>query len=307
VTKTILTILIFACLTASALRADPLIPEEPKPYSADLWQRVRLAATAVPGPLPTEVRYVKIAETRRPLADIVEGGSQDEYVMARTAFQIVYPSGWVMIDAGMDLAVHKFFGMGREEPYWADRNEALQEALKKARLVVITHEHGDHIAGVIRSNARREIAAKTLLTVGQIKTLTSYPQMPEIKLTPELARDYIAVDYESYLPVAPGMVLVKAPGHTPGHQMIYVRLESGRDYLFIGDVAWAMRGVTELKLKPPSAMRRINEDAISVENELQWIKGVMDRDKVIVIPSHDDSWLEQLTARHLIADGLTLH
>jgi len=250
---------------------------------------------------------VKIAESRRPLADIIEGGSKDDYIMARTAFQILYPSGWVMIDAGMDLAVHNFFGRGRDEPFWADRNEAVQEALRKARLVVITHEHGDHIAGVIRSNVRQDIAAKTLLTVNQVKTLTSYPQMPEIKLTPEMARDYIVVDYETYLPVAPGMVLIKAPGHTPGHQMVYVRLESGREYLFIGDVAWALRGVTELKPKPASAMRRINEDPILVANELQWVKQLMDQEKLIVIPSHDNSWLQELTAQQLIAERLALN
>src|SRR5205085_5588169 len=140
---------------------------------------------------------------------------------------LVYPSGWVMIDSGMDQAVHKFFGFGREEPYWPDRNAAVQEALRKARLVFITHEHGDHIAGVIRSDSRKEIAAKTLLTREQVRTLTSYPQMPEIGLTPEMARDYIVIDYESYLPVAPGTVLIKAPGHTPGHQMVYTRLDSG--------------------------------------------------------------------------------
>jgi glyoxylase-like metal-dependent hydrolase (beta-lactamase superfamily II) len=306
VKKLILALLVLGNLNSWTAYGDPLTPEEPKPYRADLLNRVRIAARAVPGSLPIEVHYVKIAESRRQLADIIEGGSKEDCVLARTAFQILYPSGWVMIDAGMDLDVHKFFGMGREEPYWADRNEAVQEALRKARLAVITHEHGDHIAGVIRSNTRQEIAAKTLLTVEQVKTLASYPQMPEIKLTPEMARDYIVVGYESYLPIAPGMVLVKAPGHTPGHQMVYVRLESGREYLFIGDVTWTLRGVTELKLKPAPAMRRINEDPIAVENELRWIKQIMDQEKLIVIPSHDDSWLQELTRQHIIADKLAL-
>ena len=89
---------------------------------------------------------------------------------------------------------------------------------------------------MIRTDAREEIAAKTLLTRAQVQTLTTYPQMPEIRLTPEMARSYIVIDYESYLPVAPEIVLIKAPGHTPGHQMVYVRLASKRDYLFIGDV-----------------------------------------------------------------------
>jgi glyoxylase-like metal-dependent hydrolase (beta-lactamase superfamily II) len=268
--------------------------------------RVRVTATIVPGAQPSRINYVKFAESHRPLADIIEGGSQENYVSARTAFQVVYPSGWAMIDSGMDQAVHRFFGFGRVEPYWPERNAAVQEALRKASLVVVTHEHGDHVAGVIRSDWRKEIAAKTLLTREQVGTLMSSPQMPEIRLTPEAARDYIVVDYESYLPVAPGIVLIKAPGHTPGHQMVYVRLDSGREYLFIGDVAWTLAGVAETKLKPAATMRRINEYAPAIMHELRWIKDVMDKEKLIVIPSHDDTLLQDLAAKQVIGDPFTL-
>ncbi len=288
-------------------RAEPLLPQEAQPYSADLLARVRVAAATVPGAPPARINYVKLAESHRPLADIIDGGSKDDYVSARTAFQVVYPTGSVMIDSGMDQAVHKFFGFGREEPYWPERNAAVQEALKQAKLIVVTHEHGDHVAGVIRTEQRKEIAAKTLLTREQVRTLILYPQMPEIRLTPEAARDYIVVDYESYLPVAPGMVLIKAPGHTPGHQMIYVRLDSGREYLFIGDVAWTLANVTQLKLRPAITMRRINEDAAALGHQLRWIRAMMDREKLVVIPSHDDVLLQDLAAKQLVGEQLMLH
>jgi glyoxylase-like metal-dependent hydrolase (beta-lactamase superfamily II) len=247
------------CACATSLRAEPLIPDVPHPYAADLLARVRAAAKTIPGPLPNSINYIKVAESHRPLSDIIVGGSQQDYVSARTAFQVIFSDGSVMIDSGMDEAVHKFFGFGRVEPYWADRNAILQRALKSAKLIVITHEHGDHVAGVIRTDSRQEIAVKTLMTRAQVQTLTTYPQMPEIRLTPEMARSYIVIDYQEYLPVAPGMVLIKAPGHTPGHQMVYVRLDSGREYLFIGDVGWTLDNVTKLKLRPEATMRRIGD------------------------------------------------
>jgi glyoxylase-like metal-dependent hydrolase (beta-lactamase superfamily II) len=286
--------------------SQPLLLQEAQPYSADLLARVRVAATTIPGTSPARINYLKFAESHRPLADIIDGGSQDKYVSARTVFQVVYPSGWVMIDSGMDEAVHKFFGFGRQEPYWPERHAAVQDALKKASLVVITHEHGDHVAGVIRSDSRALIAAKTMLTREQVRTLTLYPQMPDIRLTPETARDYIVVDYESYLPVAPGMVLIKAPGHTPGHQMIYVLLDSGREYLFIGDIAWTLANVTQFKLRPEVTMRRINEYAPALTHQLRWIKEVMEQQKLIVIPSHDDRLLQDLAAQQLIGESLTV-
>jgi glyoxylase-like metal-dependent hydrolase (beta-lactamase superfamily II) len=284
--------------------AQPLVPQGAQPYGADLLGRVRVAATMIPGALPSRINYVKLAESHRPLADIIEGGSQDDFVSARTAFQVVYPDGWIMIDSGMDQAVHKFFGFGRDEPYWPDRNLAVQQALKAATMVVVTHEHGDHVAGVIRSDSRKEIAARTVLTREQVRTLISYPQMPEIRLTPEMARDYIVVDYESYLPVAPGVVLIKAPGHTPGHQMVYVRLDQGREFLFIGDVAWTLANVTQLKLRSAGTMRRINEDASALMLQLRWIKDAMDREGLVVIPSHDDVLLQSLAAKQIIGEQL---
>lgn len=43
--------------------------------------------------------------------------------------------------------------------------------------------------------------------------------------------------YDKYHAIAPGVVLIKAPGHTPGSQLIYVRRADGHEYLFVGDVA----------------------------------------------------------------------
>src|SRR5215470_8866512 len=291
-------------VSTGPLHGELLAPQEAQAYSPDLLARVRAAATIVPGAQPSRINYVKFAESHRPLADIIEGGSQENYVSARTAFQVVYPSGWAMIDSGMDQAVHKFFGFGRVEPYWPERNAAVQEALRKASLVVVTHEHGDHVAGVIRTDARKELAAKTILTQEQVRTLLLYPQMPEIRLTPEAARDYIVIDYESHIPIAPGVVLIKAAGHTPGHQMVYVRLSSGREHLFIGDVAWTLANVTQLKLRPAATMRRISEDAQALMHQLRWLKETMDKEKLTIIPSHDDVLLQELAAKRLIGEGL---
>jgi glyoxylase-like metal-dependent hydrolase (beta-lactamase superfamily II) len=145
-----------------------------------------------------------------------------------------------------------------------------------------------------------------MLTRDQVRTLSVEPQLPEIRMTPEMASDYIVVDYDSYLPVAPGVVLIKAPGHTPGHQMVYVRLDAGPEFLFIGDVGWALDNVTQFKLRPAATMRRINENGAALMQQLRWIKGVMDQDRLVVIPSHDDKLLQELAAQQIIGGQLML-
>lgn len=287
-----------------AANTDDLIPRESAPYPANLLQRVRQAAATVPGELAEAINFVKVAESHRTYAAVIEGGSEDPFISARSAFQIVYPDGSIMLDSGMDETVHRFYGFGRVEPYWPDVNDTVQAALRRAQLIIITHEHGDHVAGVLRSDYRDELAPKTILTKDQVRTLSLAPQLPEITLTPAQARDYIVVDYELILPVAPGVVLIKSPGHTHGHQMVYVQLAGGQEFLFIGDIGWSLDNITELKLRPAATIARVKEDPQALMHQMTWIKQVMDADGLIVVPSHDDRLLTRYAEEGLLGTSL---
>ena len=152
--------------------------------------------------------------------------------------------------------------------------------------IVVTHEHGDHVAGVIRTSRARELAPKTILTRSQVQTLLTTPQMPEIKLTEELAARYLVVDYDRYFPLTAGIVLIKAPGHTPGSQMVYIALESGREYLLIGDAAWHMDGVRLMKGKDAPW---VTEEQNAVMSQLKWLNGLSRSEpRLVIVASHDD-------------------
>jgi hypothetical protein len=88
--------------------------------------------------------------------------------------------------------------------------------------------------------------------------------------------------------------------------MVYVRTASEREYLFIGDVGWTLDNVKQLKLRPEATMRRIGESASALMFELGWVKEIMDREGLVVIPSHDDILLKDLSARGLIGGELAL-
>ena len=191
-----------------------------------------------------------------------------------------------MIDSGMDEQVHRFFGRGTVEPYYPEAAKQVQQALLAAKSIIITHEHGDHVAGVIRTPFVDELAPKTLLTRAQVETLETNPQMPEIKITPAMASRYNVVDYDKYLPFGPGVALIKAPGHTPGSQMVYVALESGREYLFIGDTAWHMDGVRLIKGKDAPW---IKEDDAALLAQLKWLNQLYRTEKNLVIRTQRSS------------------
>jgi glyoxylase-like metal-dependent hydrolase (beta-lactamase superfamily II) len=194
-------------------------------------------ATIIPGPRPLRVNVIKFAESRRTKNFAVKGQPAEPSVQARTAYQIVFADGTVMVDTGMDLATHRFFGRGTEEPFFPEAEARVAKALQSAKAIIVTHEHGDHIAGLIRSASFAELEPKAVLTRAQLDTLLNAPQMPELRPTPEMAAKLHAIDYADVMAFAPGIVLIKAPGHTPGSQMIYVALQSGKELLLAGDVA----------------------------------------------------------------------
>jgi glyoxylase-like metal-dependent hydrolase (beta-lactamase superfamily II) len=278
-----------ACLLAAGVlhlgqapaRAQNRLPG----WSASLPD-IRAAAALIPGRRALRVNLLKFAESRRTRNFSIKDAPAVPSVQARTAFQVMYADGSIMVDAGMDQQVHRFFGRGVEEPYDAAAAGQVERALTNARLIVVTHEHGDHVAGVVSSPRAAELARKTILTRTQVQTLLTAPQMPEIKLTEDMAARYLVVDYDRYFPLAAGIALIKAPGHTPGSQMVYLALESGQEYLLIGDAAWLMDGVRLLKGKDAPW---ITEDQNAVMSQLQWLNDLSRTEpRLVIVASHDN-------------------
>jgi glyoxylase-like metal-dependent hydrolase (beta-lactamase superfamily II) len=290
-----------ASLLAVALFAFVAVaPVHAQPFSADLTA-IRQAAKSVPGALSLRINVVKFAESRRTKNFAIKGAPREPSIQARTAYQVVYPDGTVMIDTGMDLDVHRFFGRGVEEPYFPAEAQKVERALASAKAIVVTHEHGDHIAGVIRSPAFATLAPKTTITRTQLQTLMSAPQMPEIKLTAEQGQRFNVADYDRVRPLAPGMALIRSSGHTPGSQMIYLVLQSGKEYVFAGDVAWHMDGVRSVTGKDAPW---ITEDEPNMTAELTWLNGLMRNEpNIAIVISHDEDQRLQYIRDRILGDG----
>jgi glyoxylase-like metal-dependent hydrolase (beta-lactamase superfamily II) len=283
------------CLAQTAWSA-----ESTTPWHADLAE-IRQIAGMIPGPHPLHVNVVKFAESRRTKNFAVKGLTAEPSVQARTAYQIVYGDGTIMVDTGMDLATHKFFGRGVEEPYFPEAEARVALALQKAKAIIVTHEHGDHISGLIKSPSFAELAPKTVLTRAQLETLINEPQMPELRPTPEMASRLRVIDYAAYMPFAPGIVLIKAPGHTPGSQMVYIALQSGKELLLAGDVAWHMDGV---RLNRGKDAPWIKEPPELMAAELDWLNGLSQTEKNLsIVISHDDEQRRAYIEQGVLGDG----
>ncbi len=93
--------------------------------------------------------------------------------------------------------------------------------------------------------------------------------------------------------VAPGVVVIPAPSHTPGSQMIYARLANGREYLFAGDIATFAQSWLQLR-----ARSHLIGDYLAPENRAEvfaWLKTIRalktSAPAMTVLAGHEFEWL----------------
>ena len=268
-------------------------------FDADL-SAIRALAGVLPGPLPVGLNAVRFAASIRPRKFVIEGGDETPVTMPRTAYQVVYPDGTVMIDAGMDKATHDSFGEG--EPYDTDAFARLMRALRAARMIVLTHHHADHVGGIVTAEDSDTLARKTIATAETLSLMMNQPHRPHLKLPESRAEQFICVSYGRYYPVAPGMVLIKAPGHSPDMQMIYLRLQSGREYLHSIDAAWNSANIRHVKGK---AAPWVKEDVPAVLAQLLWLNRLMtDEPDLHILVTHDGELLDLMIERGAVGGSL---
>lgn len=283
---------------AAAAFSHAGLDAQTSPYSADFLSAVRRAASLIPGDAPAAVRVVSLNPFRNALSAMVEGGSAERLAAAYPVFQIRFPRGWIVVDAALDRDF-----VPNSTTFSDDEYGQIHLALRDARLVVVTHEHHDHVAGVIRSPYLARLQEHTLLTRAQVQSLLDRPNNPRIKIDSVVAARYLTIDYDPFVPIAPGVVLIKAAGHTPGSQMVYVRLATGQEIVLAGDVAWNMSGIETQRHKPEASTQSFGgEDREAIARQLWWLRDIAGPQMTVVV-SHDAASIETLISRGVLLSG----
>lgn len=296
-------VIVIACLVVVGfvgnyvLLARAPIPTETS-FTIDMGEVERLALSMGDG-LPVEVRSLVIAEGTFPAWAVAAGG-RGEIPMAFMAYQIVYPDRTVVIDSCADRAT--FEAIPYKPSVYSDENYAiLQESLKDASLVLMTHEHFDHLGGVATSPYLDAILPHLLLSAEQAQ---SY--LIQDNGFPAGALDgYTPVSYDRYHAAAPGIVLIKAPGHTPGQQIIYVRTTTGQ-YLFLGDIVWSRENLAREVNRPLLISLMMKEDLDSARGQIRWIIDNLyaNPDNTVIYPiAHDGRQLREYIEAGAIVEG----
>jgi len=264
-------------------------------YPLDI-ARIRQLAGADASLLPLRLNALILAQGGMPQFVVTAGGGLGQVPMPVPVFQVVYPGGTLIIDTGMDKAgFDQMFPGGSFSTAGYDQ---LQAALRRSQTILLTHEHLDHLAGLAHSPYLDELLPKVLLTREQIAALTS-----DMGFTPERLARLTPLDYDQYHALAPGMVLVKAAGHSPGSQMVYLRLQNGSEFLLVGDVVWSMDSLTRLKGRPLFISLLLQENLSAVRNQARSLHDLLQSQPVHLLISHDYSQIENYIQQGLVGSS----
>jgi glyoxylase-like metal-dependent hydrolase (beta-lactamase superfamily II) len=275
-------------LTATAAAPGP-------EYVIDL---AALHSTAVAkGPLPERIEVEHVGDFAFPRRLVVAGEGFHMHPMVLLAHRVVWPDGHSMvIDTAMGIAGTKKIPGSRMDAAALDRVEA---AMKKATAIVFTHEHVDHVGGVVAAPDLPGISQQVMMTREQLGS----SRLERGDFPPGALERFHPLDYQGLYAVAPGVVLQKAPGHSPGSQLVYVELAGGQRFIFVGDIAWTRDNISEGRGRPYMAKLLMGEDRPAVAAQLRALAQLPG--DVHVVIAHDPAALASDLAAGLYRQGFT--
>jgi glyoxylase-like metal-dependent hydrolase (beta-lactamase superfamily II) len=143
----------------------------------------------------------------------------------------------VLVDTGIGAVEHPFGGSGGALPAELERAGVSPRAVD---LVVVTHGHLDHVGGNVGEGAPAFPRARYVMSRADWEFWTSEEELATMSAAgagaareqlPPLAAAGVLDLVEGEAEVAPGVRVLPAPGHTPGH----LAVEVAGDVLYLTD------------------------------------------------------------------------
>lgn len=289
-------------LLAWSFSSSPLPPVAPW-RGALPWARppAQMAVFA----LPTGV-------THRSAAFAYRGGSfRDARDFAMCATLVRHPRGDLLIDTGLgrNVTAHlqrmprAFRAITR---YTRGRSAAEQldaSGYDRARLraILLTHAHWDHVSGLEEfpstpvwvTDAERRFIEEggALSAVARV-----VPGRRFVRYGFE-AGPYLGFPASHDVYGDGAVVVVPAPGHTPGSVIVFLALPDGRRYALLGDLVWQLEGITRREERPWLQRTLGDHEPAAVRRSILRVAALSAAfPSLVLVPAHDRRGFAQMPA-----------
>ncbi len=271
------------------------VPDKAR-FALDLNALREAAGPAESCPSSASAERVATADMPGPL--VIAGHSFSKITFGFYSWKLRYDDGsTVIVDPVHSHTMQDMESKG--QPYDDAAWERQEKALAAASVIAVTHEHYDHLGGAVDSAHFASFGPKLKLTAAQRRPLgwggvgRDLSGEPTLESGPE----------GSLHKVAPGVVAVTAPGHTPGSQMLYVRMKGGADLLLIGDIVWQEANL-ELLVTRPRLVSWLGEDEEAIAHQIRAIADFKKANpSVDVVVAHDVAAMERRFANGTLVRG----
>ena len=269
-----------------------------------------IAAPARTVPAGVRVKAVLAGKMHLRAALAFRGGSfADQRVFGMGSVLVEHPSGLVIFDAGFGRNVEAHL---RTMPWLMqqtarmEKERTVAEQLSAAgispqslRGVILTHAHWDHVSGLEDLRGVPVWVNKEELEfIHSGHTLTALARQigtQDYRVYEFSGGPYLGFDKSHDFFGDGSIVLVPAPGHTPGSIFAFITTTSGERYVLVGDTAWQIEGIELPAERPWLSRSLVDSDAEKVRGllvRLHTLKKAMP--DLVIVPAHDRRIWERL-------------
>jgi len=275
-------------------------------------------ASAAPKPaqqLP-EIGFAIIKTSRVAVMEslLLPGGSFSKQIDSNfSAFLIKHRDEYLLFDTGMGRQIDQQYRADMplwwrpffkyEAPVLPAREQLDRAGIPPLRRVILSHSHWDHAGGILDFPE-----AKIGVAAAEMDVIRHPMRGPGGSWASQIGRASIQWDLLKFQPqpyrgyaqsldlFGDGtVVLVPMPGHTPGSIGMFLTVDSGQVYFFIGDVAWTVEAVKAGAPKFWAAAALVDCHALQTQSSLEHLRDLMLKDPALVLlPAHDSVTQDRL-------------